>query len=431
MLFTAEMRPVPYHDKVLVVGTTADYIEWIRRSCPDRALFITDPVVRRKALEPNPAPAEELLCNLTDYGEVRRATERHLQRENFRLDGVACFDCESMELAATLAQEFSLPYPSVQAVDNCRDKYLTKTLWQGHNLATPRSGQIRSAAEAAEFFREIGGPCVLKPTGGSGSELIFFCDSAHACRQNFMKIIAGLGQRCDNRLYRSFSAADPVILAEEFIAGTEYSCDFAIENGQVDVLRLTRKIVSSQGPFGTALGYLLPGTLPEEIKIPDFEHTLHQSAMVLGIDRAICMLDFMVCKNRIVLLELSPRPGGDCLPSLLRRCWNLDMIKLYLDFCQQRAWQFQKPADVTPCLGLRLHADRSGNLKEIDTSRLRDDRRVHEVNLIRQPGHRINMPPDDYDSWLLGHIISELDVDTAPEAQCRQLLEKLVVEVEE
>ena len=430
MLLSAEMRPVHISTKVLVVGTTSDYIDWIRRSSPDRALFLTDPAARRQAVEPSPPPAEEVLSNLSDYREVRQVLRRHLRQENIRLDGVACYDCESMELAAILAQEYALPYPSAQAVNNCRNKYLTKTLWVRHNLVTPRVRQIRSATEAVHFFQDLGGPCVLKPLGGSGSELIFRCDSARACRNNFIKIINGLQQRRNNRLYRSFRTEEPVILAEEFVVGDEYSCDFVIENGRVEVIRLTRKILSSRGPFGTALGYLLPGPWPEEIKESDFRQTLYQSALALGINRAICMLDFMVCQNRIVLLELSPRPGGDCLPSLLRRCRNLDMITFYLDFCQQRPWKLPTASDPNPCLGLRLHAGRSGSLKKIDTRQLQHDSRVREIHLPRQPGHQIKMPPDDYDSWLLGHIIFDLDVDAAPEAQCRALLEKLVVEVE-
>ena len=50
--------------------------------------------------------------------------------------------------------------------------------------------------------------------------------------------------------------------------------------------------------------------------------------------------------------------------------------------------------------------------------------------VVRQPGHVITMPPDDYDSWLLGHMIVELDGDSAVEAQCRELLEKVVIEID-
>ena len=40
------------------------------------------------------------------------------------------------------------------------------------------------------------------------------------------------------------------------------------------------------------------------------------------------------------------------------------------------------------------------------------------------------MPPEDYDSWLLGHIIMEPDPDIELQRQCSESLEKLIVEIE-
>lgn len=416
--------------RVLVVGTTADYIDWIRTNSPGRALFLTDPAVRREAQEPCPSPAEEILSNLCDFGRSRQALQQHLDSEGLQVDGVACYDCESMELAAYLAPELGVAYPSVQAVKNCRDKYLSKTLWQEHGLHTPQVKQIRSAGEAADFYRELGGACVLKPLSGSGSELIFRCEDARACEKNFNDIRQGLQQRRENRLYKSFFSDDPVILAEALVDGDEYSCDFVIENGRAEIIRLTRKILSSRGPFGTALGYLLPAALPAAMDEADLLQTLVRSANALGLERAVCMLDFIVHQGRIILLELAPRPGGDCLPFLLRRCWNLDVLKLFLDFSQGRSLHLPQKSDVRPCIGLRLHARRGGILRKIDANQIRQDRRVTEVHLTRGPGHRIKMPPEDYDAWLLGHVIFEPDEQSQPQAQCRELLEKLVVEFE-
>ena len=69
-------------------------------------------------------------------------------------------------------------------------------------------------------------------------------------------------------------------------------------------------------------------------------------------------------------------------------------------------------------------------MKKIDARRLQRDRRVVEIYLTRRPGHQIKMPPEDYDSWLLGHVIFEPDGHSEPEAQCRELIDKLIVEVE-
>ncbi|HSG27604.1 MAG TPA: hypothetical protein VLA34_03915, partial [Candidatus Krumholzibacterium sp.] len=56
-------------------------------------------------------------------------------------------------------------------------------------------------------------------------------------------------------------------------------------------------------------------------------------------------------------------------------------------------------------VGLRVHASRAGLL---EGSRLSKDglrQEILEESWIRRPGEMIKLPPDDYKSWLLGHVI--------------------------
>ena len=139
--------------RVLVVGTTADYIDWIRNTQPGRALFLTDPGIRQRAGEAPPDPSEEILCDLTTKPRVLDALEKHLGRWRIHLSGVACFDCESMALAAEIAAAHHLPYPSVEAVLRCRDKFIAKTIWRESGVRCPRAKRVTSADEAAAFSR--------------------------------------------------------------------------------------------------------------------------------------------------------------------------------------------------------------------------------------------------------------------------------------
>jgi len=164
------VQPSP---RVLVVGTTADYIDWIRHSCPGNALFLTDPLIRQSAQEPPPSLFEEILFNLSDHHRVRNALQRHLRKERISLVGITSYDCESMALAALLARDFALPYPTIEAVQNCRDKFRSKRLWHRHGVPCPRARRVHMQADAVAFLHHIDGPCVLKPVGGSGSELVF------------------------------------------------------------------------------------------------------------------------------------------------------------------------------------------------------------------------------------------------------------------
>jgi hypothetical protein len=419
----------PADQRVLVVGTTADYIEWIRTCRPGQVLFLTDPAVRRDADQPAPSPDEEILCDLADERRVLGVVAGHLNDWRMGLAGVACYDCESMALAACLAEAYLLPYPSLQAVNNCRDKYRSRILWREHYLDTPDVLRIGSAGDAVDFFCKTGGPCVLKPLSGSGSELIFRCDSEADCERYYRRIVQGLVRRRNHRLYQPFAAAGAGILAEAYVGGEEYSCDFVLENDRVTLIRLARKVLFSQDPFGTAKAYVLTGAWPDAIDAGEFERTLYRSARALGIQRAVCMLDFIVHNGKMVLLEMAPRPGGDCLPSLVRRCYQVDVLQLVLDFSRQKPLELHLPAIHPPMVGLRLHAVREGRLVGIDTRDLRQDSRVQEIHLIRKPGHRIKRPPEDYDAWLLGHVIFVPDDDEEVSDQCRALCDKLAINV--
>jgi len=430
------MRPsVKTHKTILVVGTTPDYIEWIRRVAPGRALFLTDPQLRRLAKEPGPGPEEEILCDLVDYPQAVSCLAEHLERWGTELGGIACFDCESMDLAAELAARYGLRYPSSEAVGLCRDKYLSKVKWRERGLHCPRAERVHSPDEAARFLAELGAPAVLKPLTGSGSEHVWLCRSAEECRTHYRSIAAALESGRSNRLFRSPSPAapaGPLVLAEEFIDGQEYSCDFIVDGSRIEPIRLTEKIRSRNRPFGTIHGYLLRHDLPPGIESGGFRETLRECASSLGVERAICMLDFMVREGEMVLLEMAPRPGGDCLPPLLRRARGLDILKLSLDFAGQGEIVPADPfdSDFSGYMGIRIIARQGGTLAAIDTDGLQADPRVLEIGLSKKPGHRITLPPEDYDSWILGHIVARVDPGGDPAESLVELDGKICIRMD-
>ncbi|MGA8181683.1 MAG: ATP-grasp domain-containing protein [Desulfobacterales bacterium] len=417
-------------NRLLVVGTTSDYIDWIRRTCPQRALFITDPFVRSNAREPAPATHEEVLCELADNEHVRKAVTSHLERWNIRVDGVACFDCESMALAALLAQDFSAAFVSLSAVKNCRDKLLSKSLWQQNGIICPRIAPARHVEDAIDFLLTTGRDCVLKPLSGSGSELVFRCKTKKECRRAFAVIQNGLQQRKNHRLYNGISNDSPSIIVEEFVDGLEFSCDFFMDEETATLIRLTKKIPSWFSPFGTTMGYMLVDALPQDIDLQMLCRYLARSADTLGIYRSICMADFMVREGEIILLEMTPRPGGDCLPALIRNALKLDILALTLDAAQKRPLHIGSFCPPQPFAGLRIHARQGGIFRRIDVDSVKHNPRIKEIHVLRRPGDIIRMPPEDYDSFVLGNIIFTPENTMNLMHECRRLLDMISVEIE-
>ncbi len=416
-------------ERVLVVGTTADYIDLIDRRYPRRAIFLTDPAERERARETTPAQESEILCSLIEPETAFAAVEAHLKKWNLRLSGITSFDCESMELAAILAQRFGLAYSRPETIRLVRDKARTKEAWQKQGIECPRSALVADEKELLAFADKIGGPLVLKPLTGSGSELTFRCNDRDECRRAFRKVVDGLSKRTGSRM---FAASVSAVVAEEWVEGPEFSCDFIIDAGQVRIIRIAGKVLSSRLTFGTTFAYLLPAQLPyglDEISLTD---KLRAAATALGIERAVCMVDFIVRDSRPCFLEITPRPGGDCLPPLIKRSCGLDMLGLALDFSEDKPIMILPTSQWTPLVGARVFAQIEGKIVRQDTAAVLACPEVLECYLKRVPGHIVKLPPEDYDSWLLGHIIFRPTSYTyqSIEQEAVILASRLVVEIE-
>jgi biotin carboxylase len=332
-----------------------------------------------------------------------------------------------LELSAFLAEKLHLPYPSTKSIRHCRDKNITKKIWRQNNLTCPRHRKVTSAEEVFDFWQEIEGPCVLKPLFGSGSDLVFLCSNRKECDKATKIIQEGLQERKNIRLYRKRPVSS--FLAEEYISGDEFSCDFTIRDNAVEILRLTRKIKFTRKPFGTIDAYMICDWQGAGLQKALLADILLKAAHALGLSNALCMVDFIVRNQQIHLLEMSPRPGGDCIPALLYRATGFDILSRTLEFAQNQA-----PAPISKISGnglvaLRLHAETSGEIVRIDTNRLYHDPRTREINIVHSAGHQIIMPPTEYDSWYLGYVLFRPVPEIPVEEQCLELRQMLDLEI--
>ena len=422
--------------RLLVVGTTSDYIDHIRTRYPERALFITDPSERAAATERPPGPADELLCDLQNPRRVYNELSTHLSRWQIEVCGLVCYDCESLGLAADLAKQFALPFADPTAVSVSRNKFLSKQIWQKAAIPCPRTAIVRNRSDALKFMEQVARPVIIKPLTGSGSELLFKCEKLRDCSLAIELIGRKLASHPNFRMYRPQMCGtvkmDPrrEFAIEAFIKGPEYSCDFMIDDDQVEIIRLAQKIPAHDQAVGTTRAYVLPTRLPEPLQIAPFQLQLQNAAYALGLTRAICMVDFIVDKGVACLLELTPRPGGDCLPQTIFQSCGLDMLGLALDFAEGKPIAMPAASSWEQLVGLRLMAKRNGIIQKIGDGALRRDPRVKALHLKRRPGQRVVLPPNDYESRLLGHVIFKPARSQTIEAECEELESKLIVEIE-
>jgi biotin carboxylase len=415
--------------RVLVVGTTRDYIDRIRDRMPGRALFLTDPGAVSPGIDPVPAH-EELVCPLADEGVAAAELKAFLGREAVTLSGITCFDCESLPLAAALAERWGLPFPTRQTVLRCRDKYLCKTIWAEHGISSPRVRRVFGLGDIRAFMGETGGPVVLKPRSGGGSALTFRCNTVDAAAGPYAGILKGLKDRAADRLFQTPAPGErPAVICEEWVGGDEFSCDVCVNGKDVQILRTARKYFSDEMPVGATLAYEIPAGPPDGIPQAVLRKDLGQVAEALGLKQGLFMVDFICRKGRCYFLELTPRLGGDCLPWLIEESCGVDMLEFALDFAEGLSPAMPPPEQWEHLIGVRFHADRAGRLEAIRPRFREYGESVRSQLWLRSPGHRIKLPPEDYDTWLLGHIIfSPRSVPDVRE-QVRDLLRAVEVDI--
>jgi biotin carboxylase len=290
--------------------------------------------------------------------------------------------------------------------------------------------------ELPEWLARFVPPVVLKPLTGSGSELVFKCSSVAECTQALETLQKHLAHHPNARMYTPGQTGPAAMdgrrefVIETFIPGREYSCDVIIDGGRATIIRVAEKLPAPDQPLGTTLAYIVPGQLPSQLDQPLFQDHLHAAARALGLRRAICMVDFIIRNNCAYLLEMTPRPGGDCLPWLIQESCGLDMLGLTLAFAAGQPLRLPTDSDWKPRIGVRFFAQRAGIIRSIDDSGLKQEKCIKSYYLKARPGCRVKLPPEDYDSRILGHAIFEPQPNGSLLGQCQQIEAKLHVEME-
>lgn len=415
-------------ERVLVVGTTGDYIDHIHKTQPGRTVFLINPGPDGPI--PHPGVDQQLYCPLTDPDGVVSRLRHFLTRNRIRLSGIACFDCESLLIAAHIAQLWSLSFPSPQTVFNCRDKYRSKILWRTDGAPCPQALLSHDINDVIRFMEMAGSPVVLKPSTLSGSELTFRCESPEQATEAFKTIRDGLRLRmADPTINRDGLIDDRVVLCEEYITGPEFSCDFIIDGEMLEVVRVAAKYLLKNAPIGTIQAYEIPAGLPGGILTTDLCRHLAEAVRSLGLTRCMGMADFIIRDGLVHFLEITPRPGGDCLPQLITQSCGLDMLALHLDFAEGLPLNIPAAPHWEHLVALRLHAPNDGRVRSMGIRRKGIDQEILEEVWLKQPGDLIRLPPEDYQSWLLGHLIFRPDPDRPVEPQLREVYQAVDIDI--
>lgn len=409
-------------DPVLVVGTTPDYVLKIHRKYPEDTFFIIDSSFQSDPLLGTIEKSVVLLAPLQNFQETLQSVCQYLSVNKLTLRGIACFDCESLIVTSRLALHLKVPFPSPDAIAKTRNKFESRRIWKDGGIPSPQAALASDLQETLDFFHCVRKDIVLKPVSGSGSELLFHCKNEEEIIKSVRVMREELPKRRLKPLFRTISAnygsdfIEPCSswIVEEFVSGPEFSCDFILRDGQTVILRETGKVKATDQTFGSILAYTFPPLYPEGFVLRDLHNILKDASISLGFTWGYFMADFIITDdNHPVIIELTPRPGGDSIPDLVEIATGNNLLGTYLDFISGKPRPLET-LDMPPesFASINLYAPGEGVITRLDPSRILSLPWVKAVFLKKKVGDKTVFPPGDYDNRLLGYCVISPESDS-------------------
>jgi biotin carboxylase len=242
------------------------------------------------------------------------------------VDGVLSLTESGLVAASRAAEALGVRGNPAAAVRAAQDKALTRQCLHAAGLDTTDYRSCAGPAEAADFLRCHPGGIVLKPVDGAAS--------------------AGVTRVSDgSELPQAWSwaaAADRPVLAEEYLAGPEFSVETVSTEGVHRVLAVTRKVTTGE-PHFIETGHDLPAELGTDDRkcIVDL---VTAALDATGQRWGPCHTEVVLTGERASLIEINPRVGGD-------RIWEMVDLATGVDLCTAAA--FALAAGTAPDIGTR------------------------------------------------------------------------------
>lgn len=259
------------------------------------------------------------------------------------INGVATTASEETALACSIiSNKLGLTGNSPLVIKNIQDKkkvrYLTKEI---KGLSVPKTWTI-------DQKDEISYPCVVKPIKGSAKKGVSYCDNP----SNFDKAI----------IYTQASKSE--ILIEEYISGDEYSVESLSYHGNHNVIQITQKITTGF-PHFAELEHHQPAIIDGNLKESIIE-VVKKILSAVNYANGASHIEIKVNDNKIYLIEINPRGGGDRISdTLVGMSTDCDYLSAVIDIALNQ-YDMKPVRNVAYCGILYLTAQNSRILKYFD-----------------------------------------------------------------
>lgn len=328
--------------------------------------------------------------------------------------GVLGVDDSTVELAAMVARELSLPHNTPFAAQLTRRKDLARAHLAAHGCAVPPHCLIDLDLPLDQQVASITFPCVLKPVALSASRGVIRANN----KQEFISAC--------NRIERILSDEQDKfekthLLVEAYINGPEVAYEGFLRNGELTSLVIFDKPDPLTGPFFEETIYVTPSGLSLKMQSV-VKKQVARACKAYGLTTGPVHAELRIDDVDAWILEIAARTlGGDCARSLDNGSeFNLEALVISLATGQSYEPTLPREARGVMMIPIR----KRGILLRIEGLEMAKKARfIEAINIHIRPGNELIPLPEG--NQYPGFIFARADTAAKVVAALRQAYECL------
>ncbi|KTD79425.1 ATP-grasp domain-containing protein [Legionella waltersii] len=319
--------------------------------------------------------------------------------------GVITILDKSVELVATIAEEFNLPGSSLIAATTVKHKYKMREALQKNQVAHPKFLFVKTLEDLQIAADYIGYPMIFKPVAASTSVAVFKLNNKEELEQKFQAMIQC--QRTPFWLYPD------EYIAEEFMQGQEVSAEGIINQGKIHFAGITSKFVDSPG--FTEWMQCFPASLSLEQNQQVF-NVVEKAIHAVGIDDCAFHVEVMITADGPKIVEINSRMAGSFIAShLVPLASGIDLVKLSIQTALGEPIEMM-PSKLKFACERNLYAKENGTIADwLNTEGILDLAGVKEFKVLRAVREYVSVPPEGYNNLLCAVVTEAESFDSAIE----------------
>lgn len=250
----------------------------------------------------------------------------------------------SVTTASFVANKLNLPGPKLETAQILTNKLAFRSFLKINSLPHPEAYSINQNNLPDKIIWS-NSKWIIKPNCSSGSKGVFILNNKNEFDRYYKESI-------------SFSK-DKTCILEEYISGTQHTCEGILENGKIVFYVITdRDTVHS--PHTTTNGHRVPSQL-NACYNKNCIDSIESIFKLLGESQCIFDCDFIVSNNKIMIIEISPRIGENSLLALIQHSIGFDLAEYAIKQACGIQANLPETLEITPTATLILGVNTDGN----------------------------------------------------------------------